>query len=537
MRRTATLFLLVALSLSPLRAAEPLPLDQALASEAAKLTNGRVVWATWKGDATRFGAFAPQGAASVAKPEQQLFEIGSVSKVFTGLLLAQAVIEKKVTLDTTLGALLKLEGLDPRVAKITLRQLSTHTSCLPRLPDNLGEDAVDPYGAYDRSRLDAYLLSAKLTADPPCPQSYSNLAAGLLGDLLARSYDTDYETLLRQKITGPLGLTDTTITLNESQRARFEPGFEASDKRAPWTFKALAGAGAIRSTAADMIRFSQQLADPKCPIADAWAMAREVQPTTGGNPIGLGVFVLQRDGATRYAHDGGTGGYRTLWWFDPIKRESELVLTSNAAFEPAVAIGAARNPGPKDRVENERLEVTALPQYLGVYDAAKGSAFTIISADGRLWTKLTGQGFLPLYRAKGDRFFTKAVAAEIEFGRDSAGKIDRLTLFQNGNEMKAKRTSSAAPPFLLPRAEALKPYLGRYVLMPGVEFTITLRSETLLAQLTGQSAVPVFNTGPDRFVYDVVEAQLDFERDEAGKVIAVVLHQNGVDQRAKRIAD
>jgi len=155
---------------------------------------------------------------------------------------------------------------------------------------------------------------------------------------------------------------------------------------------------------------------------------------------------------------------------------------------------------------------------------------------GRLRIRLTGQPFLPVFYAGQDRFFARAVAAEFQFSRDEAGAITGLTLHQNGNEVPATR-SGEAPAIRFPTAEELAPCVGRYELAPGLIFDVTARGAQLLAKLTGQPTFPVFNTAPDRFAYDVVEAALTFERDAEGKVTAVTLHQGGRDTRAPRLDD
>ena len=162
----------------------------------------------------RDGAVVP--AEDVGGPNAALFEIGSISKVFTGVLLAQAVEGGELRLDDTLGKLLegKVTFASAKVAAVTLRQLVTHTACLPRLPENLFEGANngDPYAHYDRARLWKALAALQITGTPPCDAAYSNFGVGLLGDLLALRFERSWETLVRERITVPLGMRDTVVT-------------------------------------------------------------------------------------------------------------------------------------------------------------------------------------------------------------------------------------------------------------------------------------------------------------------------------------
>ncbi|RYD63197.1 MAG: hypothetical protein EOP83_12755, partial [Verrucomicrobiaceae bacterium] len=197
------------------------PLNEIAEKEAGKLPKGGLVTGESIAGVTRFegvGKLEPDGIA----PEKRVFEIGSITKVFTGLLLADAVEAKKVRLDSTLKELLgdEVTFADPDVAAITLVQLSTHTSGLPRLPDNMGWFiglSNDPYKKYDRKDALKFLAKAELDHAPPFPASYSNYGVGLLGELLSGIQQKSYADLVAEKITGPLGMKDTVVVLDKDQ--------------------------------------------------------------------------------------------------------------------------------------------------------------------------------------------------------------------------------------------------------------------------------------------------------------------------------
>ncbi|WP_103030155.1 serine hydrolase domain-containing protein, partial [Salinibacter altiplanensis] len=202
-----------------------------------------------------FGAADSTGSAPTART---LFEIGSVTKTFTGLLLADAIARSPVDPSTPVAALLPDSvALAPSDSTtMTLKHLATHRSGLPRLPANLNPAVRpgDPYAAYDAQALHAFLDGYVPPRPPGVQYEYSNLGVGLLGHLLARRADTTYAALVRQRITGPLGLSDTRAALSKEQRRRFAQGHNrAGAPTSPWHFEALAGAGALRSSAADML--------------------------------------------------------------------------------------------------------------------------------------------------------------------------------------------------------------------------------------------------------------------------------------------
>ena len=191
------LALLPVAGLLPLAGAQALSMDSDPATMAwlalGELQHGQAAVGVWR-DGKALEALVRAGDA-VPPPvpgAPPLFEIGSISKVFTGLLLAQAVERGDLGLDDRLGDVLagKVAFSSPAVASITLRQLVTHSSCLPRLPPDFRDAGPpeSPYRRYDRPRMWAALASLQLTQAPPCEASYSNLGFGLLGEILSERY-------------------------------------------------------------------------------------------------------------------------------------------------------------------------------------------------------------------------------------------------------------------------------------------------------------------------------------------------------------
>lgn len=340
----------LALAAAPARPAPPpLPADWTIPGDAeiGRLLDERI--ATRPGEGIVAGVIDANGRRIVARgpaggtafDARTVFEIGSMTKVFTGLLLADMVARGEVSLDDPAERYLPEGAHMPRRdgRQITLRDLATHSSGLPRLPSNLAPaDPANPYADYTEARLLEFLGSYQLTRDIGVQFEYSNLGMGLLGYLLARRAGTDYATLVRQRITGPLGMRDTTIALSDDQRAHFAQGHDAELRPVGgWDFDTLAGAGAIRSTAADMLIFLDAFIAPgDSPLAPAMrAMLAESRPGPSPNArIGLAWMMLDL-GAGRLAfHDGGTGGFRTAMGWDPARHRGVVVLT-NAAMEPS----------------------------------------------------------------------------------------------------------------------------------------------------------------------------------------------------------
>src|ERR1700685_2721492 len=213
-----------------------------------------------------------------------IFEIGSVTKVFTSLLLADMVQRGEVALTDPVAKYLppgvKVPERDGR--QITLEDLATHTSGLPRLPSNLhSKDSANPYADYSVEQLYQFLAGYQLTRDIGSEYEYSNLGGGLLGHVLALRAGTSYEALVESRICTPLGMNSTRITLTPEMKARLAAGHDESLKTVEnWDLPTLAGAGALLSTAHDMMTFiAVNLAHTNSPLPPAMAaMLKDRRP-------------------------------------------------------------------------------------------------------------------------------------------------------------------------------------------------------------------------------------------------------------------
>jgi len=268
-----------------------------------------------------------------------VYEIGSVSKTFTGLILADAVIARRVRLDQPIEDLLPNSvTLQPQPGQpMTLQHLSTHVSGLPRLPTNLRMDnAANPYVSYTDDDMFRFLSETKPTCQPGEKMLYSNYAVGLLGNLLARQADSSYSELLKNRICVPLKMNDTVIELSNDLRSRLAaPHLANGTPASNWDLNTFVGAGGIRSTVDDMLNYIQAHLDP--PENDL-GKAIELDWKIHQKPIrsedfamGLGWHVA-RDGNTRW-HNGQTGGYHSMVLIDRRSKSGVVVLSNTATAE------------------------------------------------------------------------------------------------------------------------------------------------------------------------------------------------------------
>jgi CubicO group peptidase (beta-lactamase class C family) len=252
------------------------------------------------------------------------FEVGSVTKIFTSLLLARMVESGDVRLDDSIALYLpdSVKAPEYRGKEITLRELATHSSSLPRLPTNIAPaNMSDPYADYSVARLYDFLNSYDLPQAPDSHYEYSNLGAGLLGFLLSRHAGKSYAELVDKGVFEPLGMSDSYVAeLGDSADARLAQG-HAEGKPVPfWHFGSLEGAGAVRSSTNDLLRLLHAELHPESTtMAKAIELSQEIRYHASPRlALALGWHVVQLpDSSDLYWHNGGTGGARSFVGFVP----------------------------------------------------------------------------------------------------------------------------------------------------------------------------------------------------------------------------
>jgi serine-type D-Ala-D-Ala carboxypeptidase/endopeptidase len=185
------------------------------------------------------------------------------------------------------------------------------------------------------------------------------------------------------------------------------------------------------------------------------------------------------------------------------------------------------------------LPDASLDDYVGTYKLAGKFLLKVFRMNDGLFAQATGQSAIPIFPSAPNEFFDKIVGIAMSFTRDPNGVVSGLVLHQNGDHAAPKLSASELPPDpkeIKLDAATLGDYVGKYRFDFGGVLDVAVGSDQLEAQLTGQQAFAVFASAKDKFFYKTVDAQLDFERDAGGKVVAVVLHQNGRDIRAPRMA-
>ncbi|HYE39504.1 MAG TPA: serine hydrolase domain-containing protein [Ramlibacter sp.] len=279
---------------------------------------------------------SPMETVDVAREAEPIFEVGSVSKVFTGLLVAQRVERGELRLDDTIGHLLR-EKVPFRyeiVSTIRLRELLTHTSCLSRWPASFTETRMfEQATELGSAKLWELMGSFVLGRQPPCETKYSNLGYAILGEMMAVRARQPWESLFVEGIAAPLAMRDTRARLSPAQQARLAPPWKGGVRSAPWEAGVFAPAGGLRSTATDLLVFSQALLQGrKGPLgAPAERLVTDLA-AYGENGARIGYGVLMPQAAQRvWAHSGETRAYKAEWIVWPGSGEAVVILASNKA--------------------------------------------------------------------------------------------------------------------------------------------------------------------------------------------------------------
>lgn len=409
-----------------------------------------------------YGALEAGGAPATG---DALFEVGSITKVFTALLLEDMVQRGEVSLDDPVSKYLPADVRVPtRSGKaITLRQLANHTSGLPRDFTHIKAARLeDVYAGANEAELYRLLNTYELPRDPGAEWSYSNLGVGLLGVALSRRAGVDLETLVRQRITGPLKMPATTLDVAAIPKARLATGHDADLRPVPpfAMGPAVAAAGAVRSSADEMLNLLEaEMNYRRSPLAPAMsAMLAEDRPGLAGMRQAIGWMMLDTPSGRIVTHSGGTMGQRAFAAFNPKTRQGVIVLSNAEGVAGADDIGLfvisglpvrplPPAPPPRDpRQPRAEIPLTAdaAAPYLGRYRLSRSIAMQIGYEAGHLTVRTsvgdkTGPTMPLAYH--GDGAFSAAVGdSEFAFPRDARDRGAGLVLRGAAGEFRAPRS-------------------------------------------------------------------------------------------------
>ena len=361
-----------------------------------------------------------------------IFQIGSVTKGITSLLLAEMVTRGEVELDDPAEEYLPDGVTMPRKGRrITLRDLANHVSGLPSMPPNIDLNRKpDPIEGYTVPDLHDFLSTYIPEREPGEKEVYSNLGVALLGRLLANRMGTTYEKLLKERILRPLGMQSSSITLTDDQLNRLAEGHDRYLQPVrTMEMKTLQASGSLRSTANDMLKLIAAYTGPcETPLAAAAALQLEEE-------LGWGV---RPDGAA--GHSGGKAGYRSAVLFDPGRDVGVVVLANARTYDEPMVLarhlvtGEPLEPAPPAPAPRNRVSLPAeiLEAYAGRYQDARGAVYEVAVDGSGLLVRYPDNAIYEFVADGPRQFFYHGGNDDIAFEAGDDGLVTGMRVYGDG---------------------------------------------------------------------------------------------------------
>ncbi|MEP6646873.1 MAG: serine hydrolase [Saprospiraceae bacterium] len=562
---TTLLFIILSLSGRAQVAALPAEVTSSIQKRIDSGTNTSIVVGIINADGPRYYSFGKTTEGGSPVNEHSIYEIGSISKTFTATLLADMVRKGEMSLDDPIEKYLPTSVHVPMYGgkHITLGNLSDHTSSLPRMPNNFAPaDPMNPYADYTVDQLYAFLSSYELQRPIGSEYEYSNLAVGLLGHILSLKAGKSYEDLMVSMIAGPLQMNETRITFTDEMKKNLAIGHAMGVEVPNWDLPTLAGAGAIRSSVSDMLKYlsAQMGSHPGALYEDMELTHQARHDKANGNSVGLGWHMTQGVHELIW-HNGATGGYMTFVGFDNATKTGVAVFTNSSesvddigfhlldparelkTIKPKITtrlkeIIETKGPSKLDK-EFKALKAKNTGQYaidendintLGYY-YMNGNALDAAMALFKI-NMMEFPASFNVYDSYGEVLMKKGKTKEAIKNYQKSMELNPGN--ENGIEMLAKMGVTYKKVEFKVAENILQTYVGTYQLAPNFNIVITRDGTQLFGQATGQSQFELFPKSETEYFLKVAVASVIFTKDKDGKM-GLTLYQNGAVLPGKRI--
>jgi len=376
-----------------------------------------------------------------------VFEIGSVTKTFTALLLAEMAEQHEVALNDPAEKYLPTGFRIPeqKGKTISLLDLATHTSGLPFMPNESALPSESAATKYSVTDLRRFMAGYELRSEIGKKWEYSNIGYWLLGEALADRAGVDYETLLRRRVVAPLGLTNTDFEVSSKMKTNFAGGHNAVLQPSPPIstlpiYSLMPAAGGLYSTANDLLKVLAVAMDYERSSLSAathltWTTRRPL--SSSGSEQALGWTIIHEQNDELIVHDGGTFGYASSIAWDPVKRIGVVVLSNQVANVGDIARHLLRPSFPLEKpTAMKRTEVTIDPAkldlYVGNYEAAGEGIFEIGREGDSLTIRSPAEWGLPKFRLHPEsrqEFFAAELPMHVAFQFENDGSVKKVLVY------------------------------------------------------------------------------------------------------------
>jgi len=504
--------------------------------------NGKVLYQKGYGlaDVARGAPFTPDTKS----------RIGSITKQFTASAILKLQEEGKLSVQDKLS---KYFPGFPRGDEVTLRHLLTHTSGIRSYTDKPGfmDKVTSPIAPDDLIRSfenDAYDF------DPGKKWHYDNSGYFLLGRIIEKVSGQTYGEFLRKTFFEPLGMTNTGVHRAGIPLEHEALGYQYSGttftNALNWDMSWAGGAGSLYSTVEDLFRWNEGVFGGKvlkeASLHAAWTPVKteDNQDDDSGNGYGFGWFIAHTRGAQEISHGGGLNGFSSFLMRLPSQNFTVAILANALPVAPGaepgqlahlvteIYLGEQLGPRPARQV-NPNVSPAALDALVGRYDY--GMAVMTVTKEGRhLYAQLSGQARYEIFPTSDTDFFWKVTDAQVTFVKDKQGKVIKAVHHQGGQTLNAPRVEDLKEAKVDP--STYDAFVGKYDYGEGKAIlTVSREGDHLFAQLTGQPKFEIYPKSPTEFFWKVVAAQVQFVKNDAGKVTKAIHHQGGQTLEAPKI--
>ncbi|OUR90789.1 hypothetical protein A9Q87_12615 [Flavobacteriales bacterium 34_180_T64] len=527
--------------------------------------NVGIVVALINGDDVEFFSYGKTALENGSNVDEfSVFEIGSITKTFTTIMIADEILKGRMSLSDPISKYLpehvKVPSRNGR--EITIKDVATHSSSIPRMPSNFApSNPNNPFADYTIDMAYEYISGLELTRDIGERFEYSNIAMGILGHLLELQYGKTYEEIMVDRIANVYDMNNTRVVFTDDMKKHLAYGHANGNQVENWDLPALAGAGAIRSTATDMVKYVKaNMGVTKGPLYEAMQLSHKKAYSNEEQDfsIGLGWHYALDDDKVVW-HNGGTGGYISFAGFLEGTTTGVVVLTNSQRNINDIGFKILDDTFelkmPKMSIANAmeaEIETNGLEAGLALYKKTKTEnneaynfnegelnqlGYALLAKENmdaalaifKLNIEMYPKAFNP-YDSLGEAYLTKGDTAlavtnyrkSLEFNAVNENAIQVLkTMGEDTSAFeKAYEVSETV----------LDTYVGKYQLSPDFFITVTKEGSKLLIQATGQPQFEVFPSAEHEFYLKVVTASITFNpATENDGIESLILHQGGQD--------
>ncbi|HOY97622.1 MAG TPA: serine hydrolase [Catalimonadaceae bacterium] len=471
-----------------------------------------------------------------------IFRIGSITKQFTAIAILQLMEQGKLSLQDDITKF--IPDYPTHGHTITIEHLLTHTSGIQSytgMKDFEEKISLD----LNPTQVIDFFKNQPMEFAPGTQWHYNNSGYFLLGYIIEKASGKSYPDYIETQFFKPLGMTNSLYGSDKKIIKNRAGAYDEDDSLGIVNAHVMSmtipyAAGSIQSTVGDLFKWHQALHGGKLVKKETLEKAFKPVKLTDGtsHPYGYGFGFQNVQGSPTIEHGGGINGFLTHSMYLPKEDVFVAVFSNCMCHSPAdvTAKMAALTIGKPYEPKEIKVEPLVLQGYTGVYENSKGEQRYITVENNQLHSERQGSEKLKLKASAKDQFFFEARMNSLVFSRDASGAVDKVTLKGREDDMVWTKTNKPMPSRIEMKVdeEILSTYVGSYELAPNFILTITKEGDRIFAQATGQGKNELFAKSPTQFFLKVVDAEVEFVKDETGKVSKLILNQ-GKKMEAKRV--